>query len=305
VVAVENGPAGAERISREVGHAQLFKSECTFGMWNCPGVSCGRAHYEQYFDFTHKYGNCWDEIPAGPDVMAVEIDFMCYMQEGLGCESMEARGFDGLSMMAGCEEVDAGSNDLLTETCSWRCKMGRPVARCEWAFDPVGRYQSSSGALEACWVKPTCWGTSRVEVSAVCKPHEFWMTANHSAAELARMQAEAALEAEAGHGGATAASGEANVANVRLVQLQTFKIILVIAMGVVVVLFAVTICILVRRGIAPSSGGAEDGRVVVGRPYGDDGARDPGAAADPGLPPEKPLAGKEGKIPEDTVAATV
>jgi len=122
--------------------------------------------------------------------MAIETDYKCQFQKPLGCENQEAQGFQDLSILQGCFSVADGSDDVMNETCTWKCEMGRPVARCVYRFDPNGVYQEANyGSLQECWIQPTCWGSSRVEVRVACRPDELWKDASSLAAQLAAARA--------------------------------------------------------------------------------------------------------------------
>lgn len=121
--------------------------------------------------------------------MALEVDIVCqFPSRRVGC-ARDMSGpdyhFEGVSMLGGCNTTADGSDDVVSEVCSWKCKLGRAVARCVWSFDPAGKLQTHYGAIEACWLKPTCIGLSRVEVDAVCMQNEFWRQANITAIALA------------------------------------------------------------------------------------------------------------------------
>lgn len=178
---------------------------CVFGNWSCPRRTCTEAGPRalESFDFTYVTAGCWAVIPATTHSIIMDLNTACAGADpSLTCDTMQNFGFDGLSILRGCDATSGAAADLVQERCGWACKHGRPTARCEWAFNPHRRLEPLRGPLQACWFLTTCTGAHE-EVRVGCIPIPPWRPAGEATRPEVEQVEQALLEANAAHNATT------------------------------------------------------------------------------------------------------
>jgi len=184
-------------------------SGCASGRWTCERgcPSHGLRVHAFNFQYAHPQGACFEVVPRNQSSVHIDFDLWCKYptaswcrtleckQPVVGCDNMHGFGISHFAVLDTCTG-SAWASDLVHEECAWSCTNLRPVVRCTFHFDPVGRY-GFGGQLQGCWMSESC-ERGRTVVDATCRPAPGLADLPHSGRVVVEVSGEVMLAVAGG-----------------------------------------------------------------------------------------------------------
>ncbi|CAJ1346627.1 unnamed protein product [Effrenium voratum] len=156
---------------------QLYLQES----WTCDKRCRARDTQLHELDFKYHEQPCREIIPwMNGSTTQIDTDLWCaypatrrcnmfFCNPQIECSNMyRHKPLAVLSSMTSCQ-ASAAHKDFITQNCSWVCKHGRPVSRCQIHVDSSGAYGLQQN-IKKCWVQETCNGRRGQKAVATCEP---------------------------------------------------------------------------------------------------------------------------------------